>query len=123
MAHLTPGHTKGCTTWTTTAQENGKTYNVVIGCGIGAVGRPLLNNKDYPDVIADYLRSYKTMRTFPCDVFLSSHGGHYGLMAKTGKRSNAGSNPFIDPTTIKTHVDQYEKDFYAELEKQKSAAR
>src|SRR5207244_8802976 len=45
VAHLTPGHTKGCTTWTTTVQENGKTYNVVIGCGIGAVGRPLLNNK------------------------------------------------------------------------------
>ena len=70
VAHLTPGHTKGCTTWTTTAAENGKTFSVVIGCGIGAVGRPLLNNKEYPDVIADYRRSYKEDRFFPRVFFV-----------------------------------------------------
>ena len=30
VAHLTPGHTKGTTTWTTKVSEAGKLYNVVI---------------------------------------------------------------------------------------------
>src|ERR1700740_1828702 len=34
VAHLTAGHTRGCTTWTTTAQEGGKTYNVMFGCSL-----------------------------------------------------------------------------------------
>jgi metallo-beta-lactamase class B len=33
-AHLTPGHTRGCTSWTTTVQESGKTYNVLFGCSL-----------------------------------------------------------------------------------------
>ncbi|MBA3948996.1 MAG: metallo-beta-lactamase, partial [Acidobacteria bacterium] len=28
-AHLTPGHTKGCTTWTMTAQEDGRGHDVL----------------------------------------------------------------------------------------------
>src|SRR5438874_3137316 len=34
VAHLTAGHTPGCTTWTTTAQEAGRTYNVMFGCSL-----------------------------------------------------------------------------------------
>ena len=117
VAHLTPGHTKGCTTWTTQAQEDGKTYDVVIGCGIGAGGRALVDNKDYPTVIDDYARSYKLMRTFPGDVFVSSHGGHYGLVAKFAKVGK-GSNPYIDPAGFKAHVDEYERQFLEELKKQ-----
>src|SRR6266436_4553407 len=30
VAHLTAGHTRGCTTWTTKITDAGKTYNVVI---------------------------------------------------------------------------------------------
>src|SRR5712692_9675849 len=49
VAHLTPGHTKGCTTWTLKAQENGKTYDVVILGSIGVNANYILvNNKDYP---------------------------------------------------------------------------
>src|SRR5437879_13916604 len=33
-AHLTPGHTRGCTSWTTAVQEGGKTYNVLFGCSL-----------------------------------------------------------------------------------------
>ena len=35
VAHLTPGHTRGCTTWTMKVQDGGKTYDVVI---IGSMG-------------------------------------------------------------------------------------
>src|ERR1019366_5395511 len=46
VAHLTPGHTKGCTTWTLKTQENGKSYNVVILGSIGVnPGYVLVGNK------------------------------------------------------------------------------
>ena len=35
--HLTPGHTKGCTTWTMKVQEGGRTLNAVI------IGSPNVN--------------------------------------------------------------------------------
>jgi metallo-beta-lactamase class B len=121
-ALLTPGHTKGCTTFTTRIQDAGTTYDVVIGCGYGAGGRTLVNDPEYPDKVADYMRTYKRARTLRADVFLGSHGQHYGLLAKLAKRGQ-GSNPFIDQTTLPNHVDTYEKQFQDELARQTAKAR
>jgi glyoxylase-like metal-dependent hydrolase (beta-lactamase superfamily II) len=48
VAHFTPGHSKGCTTWTLQVPDNGRSYDVVI---IGSVGvNPdfkLVDNPDY----------------------------------------------------------------------------
>ena len=62
-AHLTAGHTPGCTTWTTKVEENGKSYNVLIVCSVGVnPGYVLVNNKDYPSIADDYARSFKVLR-------------------------------------------------------------
>ena len=83
VAHLTAGHTKGCTTWTLKAQEKGKTYNVVILGSIGVnPGYILVNNKDYPQIADDYVRGFKVLRALPCDVFLASHSRFYGMPEK-----------------------------------------
>ncbi len=121
-ALLTPGHTKGCTTYTMKAQDGGKTYDVIFGCGFGATGRPLVDNKDYPEAIEDYTRTYKFARTLHADVFLGSHGQHYGLLEKLAKAGKS-PNPFIDATTLPNHIDKYEKDFQEELAKQRAAAK
>jgi metallo-beta-lactamase class B len=121
-ALLTPGHTKGCTTFTTKVQDAGKGYDVVVGCGFGSGGRPLVNNKDYPEVIDDFARTYKMARTLHADVFLGSHGNHWGLMDKLA-RAGKGPNPFIDATTLPKHVDAYEKEYVAELAKQRAAVK
>src|SRR6202140_702943 len=86
VAHLTAGHTKGCTTWTMKAKEGDKTYNVVILGSIGVnPGYILVNNKDYPQIADDYVRSFKILRALPCDIFLGSHGTFYGMTAKYAK--------------------------------------
>ncbi len=121
-ALLTPGHTKGCTTFTMKAQEAGKAYDVVIGCGYGAGGRALVDNKEYPEVIEDYARTYKVARTLHADVFLGSHGHHYGLMEKLSRRGK-DSNPFIDAATLPKHVQAYEKEYQQELAKQRAPVR
>jgi len=120
-AHLTAGHTPGCTTWTTKAEENGKSYNVLIVCSVGFnPGYVLVNNKDYPSIADDYVRSFKLLRTLPVDVFLGAHGSFYGLQAKYAKLEQGGMNPFIDPAGFKAYVDDKEKAFNAELAAQKA---
>src|SRR5579864_5782591 len=82
-AHLTAGHTKGCTTWSTKATEGGKTYDVVIVCSVGFnPGYVLVNNKAYPQIADDYVRSFATLRKLPCDIFIAAHGSFYNLEAK-----------------------------------------
>jgi metallo-beta-lactamase class B len=121
-ALLTPGHTKGCTTYTTQIRDGGKPYDVVIGCGYGAGGRMLVGDPEYPNKPDDYRRTYTRARTLHADVFLGSHGQHYGLLAKLAKRGQ-GSNPFIDETTLPNHVATYEKQFQDELAKQTANPR
>ncbi|MFN7097339.1 MAG: subclass B3 metallo-beta-lactamase [Gammaproteobacteria bacterium] len=122
VAHLTPGHTKGCTTWTMKVSERGKTYNVVI------VGGPyvtpdykLVNNTAYPTIAKDYEHSFQILKSLPCDIFLGAHGMYFDLDEKYADMLNGKANPFIDPAGYKKFVARREQDFYNELAKQKIA--
>jgi metallo-beta-lactamase class B len=124
VAHLTAGHTKGCTTWTMKAREGDKSYDVVIVGSVGVnPGYVLVGNKDYPQISDDYVRSFKTLRGLRCDVFLGAHGSFYGLTAKYAKLEKGGANPFIDPEGYKAYVDLQEKNFNAKLNEQKQGAK
>ncbi len=117
VAHLTPGHTRGCTTWTTTAQEGGRTYNVVFGCSLRA---PAM----VTSAIAEELnRSYRFVRTLPCDVLLGDHPAQYNMQEKHAKLGSGGPNPFIDPANCTTEAEIQEAMFKAVLAEQQSAAR
>ena len=119
-AHLTAGHTKGCTTWSTKATEAGKSYDVVIVCSVGwNPGYVLWKNKDYPQIADDYVRSFATLRKLPCDIFLGAHGGFYDLEGKYAKLKADGPNPFIDHAGYLAHIDLKEKQFRDEYERQK----
>ena len=124
VAHLTAGHTKGCTTWTMKAQEGGKSYDVVILGSIGVnPGYVLVGNKDYPQIADDYVRSFQVLRSLHCDVFLGAHGSFYGMAAKYAKLEKGGPNPFIDPAGYQAHLDLQDKAFHAKLDEQKAAAK
>ena len=122
-AHLMPGHTKGCLAWTTDLKENGKTYHAFIECSLNGQFLQALDN--YPGIVEDFRATYKKARTFPVDVFLSSHASFYNLAAKYEKlqaRREGDPNPFVDPEGYKAHVDEYEKSFEAALAKQQAQA-
>src|SRR5215510_4159596 len=119
-ARLTPGHTKGATTWTMKATEGGKSYDVVISSSIGVnPGYILVNNTRYPGIADDYRRAFEVMRSLPCDVYLAPHGAQYGLAEKYPNLGRGGPNPFIDPQGFKAYVDNSEKLFLSKLEEQK----
>jgi len=120
-AHLTAGHTKGCTTWTTTAVEAGKSYTVAIVCSVGwNPGYRLVNNTNYPAIADDYVRSFATLRKIPADVFLGAHTGFYDLKSKYAKLQAGGPNPFVDHAGWLSYIDAREKSFQDELARQKA---
>lgn len=53
IAHLTPGHTKGNTTWTMTVKDGRRRYNVVFAGSTTAPGYKLVDNPNYPQIVAD----------------------------------------------------------------------
>jgi hypothetical protein len=123
-ARLTPGHTKGCTTWTTRVQEGGRTLDVVIiGSPNVNAGYKLVNNSLYPQIASEYERMFRVLKSLPCDVFLGAHGNYYGMEDKFARMSKGGSNPFIDPDGYKRYVAEREKTFRSEFERQTAASK
>jgi metallo-beta-lactamase class B len=115
-AHLTPGHTRGCTTWTTTAQDGGKTYNVMFGCSLRA---PAMVT---PAIAAELTGSFKTVRALPCDVPLGDHPAQFDLNEKYTRMKEGGPNPFIDPAHCTQEADVEEAMFHAIVAEQDKAA-
>ncbi len=119
VAHLTPGHTKGTTTWTMNVDDGGKSYHVVVvGSPNVNAGYKLVSNKEYPEIARDYERTFKVLKELPCDVFLGAHGAYYGMEAKFARMKTEGGNPFVDPDGYKNYVADREQAFQAELKKQ-----
>ena len=112
VAHLTPGHTRGATTWTMKAEDGGKTYDVMIGCSLRAP------EKLTPQNVDEFNRSFALVRKLPCDVQLGDHGAQYNMQAKYAKLRNGGPNPFIDPDTCKLEAEIAETMFRAILAEQ-----
>jgi metallo-beta-lactamase class B len=119
VAHLTPGHTRGCTTWTTKVVDGGKTLNVVIvGSPNVNAGYKLVNNTQYPQIAEDYESMFKTLKSLPCDIFLGAHGNYYGMEDKFARLNKDGGNSFVDPEGYTSYVAEREEAFHAELKKQ-----
>jgi metallo-beta-lactamase class B len=119
-AHLTPGHTKGCTTWTMQVEEGGRKLNaVIIGSPNVNAGYVLVGNKNYPQIAEDYVKTFKVLKSLPCDLFLGAHGAYFGLKAKYQKMKPGAPNPFIDTAGYKAYVAERESTFLKEWERQK----
>jgi metallo-beta-lactamase class B len=124
VAHLTAGHTKGCTTWTMKVSEGGKTYNaVIVGSPYVNPGYKLVHNQSYPLIAEDYERMWRVLKSLPCDIFLGAHGSYFGLEEKYMRLKDASENPFLDPGGYKKFVAQAEQDFRTELAKQQLSPR
>lgn len=133
-AYLTAGHTKGTATWTldvpdvdvpdvdvpdVAVADNGRTLHaVIIGGATLNPGYRLLDNPNYPQIAADYMRAFAVLRSLPCDLFLGAHGSYFGLTRKYRRWRDGNHNAFIDPDGYRAHVDQHERAFENELEAQ-----
>lgn len=122
-AHLTPGHTRGATTWTVDVLDQGQTYHVVffssasINAGTRLVGNPL-----YPQIAEDFTATFAKLKRLPCDLFFAPHGGQFAMAEKFARlESHPAPNPFIDRSGFAALIAQAEKNFRQQLEKEKAA--
>lgn len=122
VAHLTPGHTRGCTTWTMKVTEDGRTYDVVIIGSAGVnPGFKLVNNTEAPQIAVEYRRTFKILYGLPCDIPLGSHPAMFNLTGKFPKLGK-GPNPFIDPAGYRYEIATAEQVFNLEFAAQQAAA-
>jgi metallo-beta-lactamase class B len=114
VAHLTAGHTPGCTTWTTKVRDGGRDYDVVFHCSLRAQGNLT------PAIVDQFTRSYRVVRTLPCDVPLGDHGAQYNMQEKYAKLKPGSPNPFIDKANCNLETDIQEAMFKATLAEQQA---
>ncbi len=120
-AHLTPGHTRGCTTWTFPVTIQGQVRQALVLCSNSVLpGYRLVGQESYPGIAADYEKSYRFWRTAPCEVFLGSHAQFFRGMEK----AKAGqADAFVDPDGCRGYFERGYTAFKAELSKQQATAR
>jgi metallo-beta-lactamase class B len=117
--HLTPGHTRGCTSWSMTTHIAGVPRQVLYICSLTVLPTyRLVNKPSYPGISGDYARSIATLRALPCDIMLASHGSFFGLNDKRTKLEAGDRSAFVDPATCKTYLDTADRLYRAELAKE-----
>ena len=118
-AMVTPGHTKGCTTWTTTANEGGRKLNAIFVCSVTAPGYTLIGNKEHPQIVSDYENTFRRLKTMKVDLFLSSHASAFKMAEKLeSRKANPNVNPFIDPKGYLEMLERTEAQFRRQLTSQ-----
>jgi metallo-beta-lactamase class B len=107
-AHVTAGHTRGCTSWSFSVRDGDRVLNVVSVCGPGVLG--LLR---YPEQAADRERSLRVLRSLPADIWVTNHGRAWGRYRKFVASATARNSvdPFIDPDGYRAYIDAAEAEF------------
>ena len=117
-AHVTAGHTPGCTSWSFPVRDRERDLLVVDVCSLTLLPfMKFMAPESYPGIRADFERSFQTLRTLPADIFLGSHGSFFDLYRKRDARAKAAdpAEPFIDREGYRRFIDQAEKRFQGEL--------
>jgi len=125
-AHLTPGHSGGCTTWAFPLTVEGQKRQALLYCSTSVAANRLVSKAkgpQYPGIVADYQNTFAKLKTMKADVFLAPHAEQFGLEGKRAKLTAGGPNPFVDPDELQRTVAASEAAFRAELAKQQEAAQ
>ena len=119
-AHLTPGHTRGCTTWAMKVKDGAKTRDVVIiGSPNVNPGYKLVDNNVYPTMRQDFEKTFAVLKSLPVDYFLGAHGSYFDMETKYARMKAGGdATVFIDSAGYKSYVTEREQAFRRELAKQ-----
>ena len=121
-ARLTPGHTKGCTTWTMKVNDGSKLRDVVIvGSPNVNPGYKLVGNTVYPRMTEDFEKTFRVLNSLSCDYFLGAHGSYFDLEKKYAQLKAGNSTALIDAAGYKNFVVDREQAFRTELKKQQAA--
>ena len=117
-AHATPGHSPGCTSWTTTVQDGAEARSVIFFCSATVALNRLVGAPTHSTIVEDYRKTFAWARMVHPDVFLAPHPEMYGMQEKRAKIAAGAPNPFVKPGEFDTYVASLEKAFDEGLAKQ-----
>ncbi len=115
-ATLTPGHTKGCTTWSMSARDGAATRQVVFPCSLTVAGNKLVGNAGYPKIVEDYEKSFEIVKSMKADIVLPAHPEFGDLFARKAKLDAGDADAFLDPELLQKLVETSRAAFEKALE-------
>ena len=108
VARITPGHTRGCTSFEIPVRDGDRDLRVVYACSLIAMG-----GSSYPGQPADFDHTFRVLRSMPADIWVTSHArqwGRYRKFLERGKAKNP-ADPFIDRKGYMDYIDSAEARF------------
>jgi metallo-beta-lactamase class B len=118
-AYLTPGHTRGCTSWLLQT----KTARILFACSLTVAGQKLLDDPFYPQAAADSRRTFAKLRRLKADIFLNFHPEFFDLAGKRARQRAGDPKAFRDPAELARQTARAEAAFNKELARQQAARR
>lgn len=120
-AHITPGHTQGCTTWSMSVRgADGAPHTAVFHCSTTVAGQSL-HPESWPGMVAAYRATFRKLRAMKADVFLAPHDSFFDLESRRARQIKGDPNAFVDSGALGRLNDEMERGFEAELARQKAA--
>ena len=104
-----PGHTAGSSSYLMTVEEGGREYSVAIA-NMGTInpGKQLVVDPTYPGVADDFAETFRKQKALDVDVWVSAHGGQYGLHDKYEAGQAYSPDTFVDPDGFLAAVERLE---------------
>jgi metallo-beta-lactamase class B len=116
-AHLTPGHSPGCTSWSFTGRDGAEEYRALMFCS-GSVALNKLAPEQYPGIVDDYRNTFAAMKALPVDAYLAPHAEQFGLAEKRARLATEGARAFVDPAEKDRRIAEFEQAFESALAEQ-----
>ena len=124
-AHLTPGHSRGCTSWGATLHDDGKPYEALVFCSATVAANRITPPEQYEGIVADYRSTFAKTKTMTVDIPLAPHPEFFSLIEKGAKaKADAKApNPFIDPDAFAPFMADLETAFETTLKERLAKAQ
>ena len=117
-AHLTPGHSRGCTSWTLTVEEAGADYEALIFCSASVAANRLVDPPQYEGIVADYRATFARIADWTPDVFLSNHPEFFGMETKRAALDAGDALAFVEREQFPAFAQRMQTAFETALEEQ-----
>lgn len=120
-AHITGGHTRGCTTWAFPVHDGDRVLHVVSACSLTLLpGMSFEEPQNYPGIREDFERTFDVLRALPQDIWVTSHARAWGRYRKFLASAEAQDPvaPFIDREGYRSYIDSGEARFRRQLAEQ-----
>lgn len=118
-ARLSPGHTKGCTTW---AMNSGE-LEILFFCSGTVAANSLVNPPQYEGIVEDYRATFAKAKTWTPDVFLANHPGFFDMEERRARQKAGAQDAFVDRGAFGVHLAALEAAFEKALAEQSAKSR